>query len=239
MYLKYPQQNQILRDLSNPLKYLDVVQEKLDIECLRIKNIPFYKKSRICRNIIITDMVDFVHKHEIRGYFYGLMAARPIYYFYPLQSQLDGFYNCDFCDKKEFHFLNAQLKYLQKKFPAIDIKAYNQDIFIKLDKVKTKLPAIVEYDGMKTLDWEQIEKLKWLTRNKLSNKKALLSITSTIGRVKGFDQQFYEKTRNDLIYDLNKIRTIIEHKSIEYAEQTHENGPHYPMRTELIVFKGE
>jgi hypothetical protein len=237
MYIHYPQTGLFIRDLNNPLKYLDVVQEKLDISCLRIKNIPFYKKSRICRNIVINHMTELVHKHEIRGYFWGLMAARPLYYFYPLQSQLDGFYNCDFCDKKQFYFLHAQLTYLAKQFPAIDIKAFNQDIFEKLDKTKKNLPSIVEYDGMKTLDWEQIEKLKWLVREKLEKQnKVLLSVTSTIGRVKGFNQQFYEKQRKELIYDLNKIRPIIEHQSIEYAEQTRDHGSHYPMRIEIMIF---
>jgi hypothetical protein len=238
LYISYPQLGIFERELKDPLKYLDIVQEKLNLSCFKIKDVPFEKKSRICRNIIIEKIAELVHKYEIRGYFWGLMAARPAYYFYPLLSQLDGFYNFDFCDKKQFRVLNAQIRYLAKNHPALDIRAFNKNIFEELAKTNVDLPTIIELDGMKTLDEEQLEKIKWLVREKLpTDKKSLLAITSTIGRVKGFNQKFYEKRRDTLLSDIKQLRPIKEHLSIEYAEQRRDNGPHYPMRVEIFVFE--
>jgi uncharacterized protein (UPF0305 family) len=225
------------RELQDPLKYLDTVQQKLDLSCYKIKDVPFQKKSRICRNIIISDIVDLVHKYEIRGYFWGLMAGRPLYYLYPLFSQLEGFYNFDFCEKKQFKFLELQTKYLSKLYPTLDIRAINKDIFEVFRDTNKDLPTIIELDGMKTLNDEQIEKISWLVKEKLPDSTCLLSITSTIGRVPGFTQEFYEKMRDILINNLKEIRCIKEHKSIEYAEPRTETGPHYPMRTEILVFE--
>lgn len=238
MYLKYPQENIIYRDdeLRNPLEYLDIVQERLNLSCLKIKNVPFQKKSRVCRNIIIENMVELVHKYNIRGYFWGLTATRPVYYIYPLLSQLEGFYNFDYCKKEEFDVLNKQSKQLRKIFPTVDIKSFNRDIFDAINNAPFSLkPSIVELDGMKTLSDEQCKKVLDFVKELPKENRCLLAITSTIGRVPGFSQEFYEKRRGELVNDINSLRNIITHKSIEYAEQTKENGPHYPMRTEIFV----
>lgn len=233
-----------IKDPQDPLKRIQSVQEALDKVCvnkIQCKNIPFpfVKASRACRNIVIVEEAEIAKHYDVIGELWGLFAARPIYYIHNFYNQITGMVNCDNCDIETFAFIKAQAEELQKLCPEKTITALNGNIFKLLNQASYEgrnLPAIVELDGMETLP-KYLEKLPELMQNGLAkNKPVLLAVTSTIGRMKGYNQLIYEQERDKLFKIARDIRSVKHIDSIAYAEQRHGNGPHYPMRVEIIVF---
>ena len=223
----------------DPLQYLDKVQDNLNRICyskVSINNIKlsFNKLSRVCRNIIITEEVKLCKKFNIKGALWGLLANRSIYYLNSFYNYIDSLYNFDYCNKEEFRSLELQQVELQKLAPEKNIKFMNSDIFSELRNENIINPSIIELDGMRILP-TYYKDIKFIINNRLNKESpTLVALTSSVGRA--ITQEQYEKERINLVKLAESSGKLLHIDSIAYAEQKHYNGPHYPMRVELMVF---
>lgn len=242
MYFKNVTSKSCGYTIENPfLSPLGDFQEKQDIVNSLISKRAttktlFQKSSRICRDMIISDIRDFCDKYEVTGETWGLFAARPVFYLEALPCS-KNFTNFEI-NKDTYKYLKKQKKGVDSCYSekGIIYNVRNENILDSEIKDNENRPAIVEMDIMGSLK-RNYEKILFFIKEKLSSNIAVFSVTSSIGRHCG-TQEEYKKLREKLKEDIALIRPILDFESIEYAETNNKKSNHcHPMRTEIFVLK--